>query len=188
MKKIFFLSLFLALLSLTVTAQSYTPIAGKFQYQFMKIDSLAMLPGGNTATRKPASSARYAVRYNTDSSAFEYSDGTRWWTFAIKAAGDFIISEMVPAPEIRDTTISMSCFLYPGGITVNIPYLHYKIPQFIGFRVRVTSLAQSFDEGPETYCLYQNPFIVWNSQTGDLFILGGGDTPGELIYYRVSSY
>jgi len=172
----------LVLFSIVGRAQSWNPVAGHWQYQFMKLDSMVLLPFGNTAARPAAAAATHGVRFNTDSSAFEYSDGNKWWDFAAKPPADFISSGILTGTEYRDTTIAFTC----GNQTFK--YAHYSLPQYIGFRIRVAGLSSLFDTGPGSFCLFEGSYTVFNSQTGELYILNVAGNAGDGYYYRAIPY
>lgn len=171
-------------LSLAAKAQSFTPVAGRWDYKIFKVDSLIYMPNGPTATRPAPVANSYWVRFNTDSSEFEYSDGTRWLGLAIKPPSDTAIHATVTS----DTTITITCGAFPGTYTTG--YYHVNIPQYRGFRVRCYSGMQSMPS-EEQYCavsiFFSGPFYyTFNSLTGDLFVIGASDGGGNL--FQITPY
>lgn len=156
----------------SLRAQTWTHINGRYMYDFLKIDSLVYLPFGNTANRPAPVSGAYWLRFNTDSSAFEYSNGTSWLVLALKPPADYYYI-IYPDTKTRDTTIALSCG------TVSTPYSHYSLPQFIGFRTRVYSGASIIPGNTEGACLIGPFWSSWNSSTGDLWVYGVGIAGGS---------
>lgn len=184
MKKLIFLSLFALSISFYARSQTWTPIAGRYSYTFLKIDSLLYLPNGPTSTRPTPIAHAYWLRYNTDSANFEYSNGTKWFMFSVRPPEDFTDSYVGDGTKARDTTIAVT-----GGCgPVTIPYLYYKLPQYIGFRMRVNTFFQPLVHGQSGYCLFGSGYYEWDSQTGELFLLGFSDPPSNGIQFTMQPY
>ncbi|HWB93509.1 MAG TPA: hypothetical protein VG605_16730 [Puia sp.] len=170
-------------LSLSAQAQTWGQVSGRWQYQFMKIDSAVYLPGGPTSTRKAPVAGNYWVRFNTDSSGFEFSDGVKWTTFSLRPPRDLVVD--IPG---RDTSITITCGIAPG--TYASVYAHVNLPQYIGFRLRVYFSSFLLDE-LDGFCVSSSYFsgpiyYYFNSNTGDLFVIGGMDYNHNII--QISAY
>lgn len=164
MKKLAILSLFCLSSLSALLAQEWKPVLGRWEYQFLKIDSLVYLPGGNTAHRPAPVSNSYWIRYNTDSIGFEFSNGMAWIQYAPKAPGDWTFLDST-GTTVRDTTIN-----YAICGTQTVPYYHFSLPQFIGFRVRVYSAGIMLTDDPTFFCTFEQGYYQWISATGDLYL------------------
>jgi len=179
MKKLVLLSLVALSLSLGARSQTWTQVAGRWEYQFLKIDSAIHLPSGPTATRRPPVAGSYWLRFNTDTKAFEFSDGTKWISYTLKAPNDTTMTVL----GTTDTTINITCGLFPGSYTTG--FYRVFLPQYIGFRVRPFSSWQLMMDLPG-FCsasiFMSGPFYyTFNSATGELVIYGTNTGSYNLI-------
>lgn len=177
----------LLLISLIAHAQVSTPVPGHWQYQWLKTDSGFVPPRFTTANRPTPSIG--ALIYNLDSSRLQYSTASAWITLPTGSAyipipNDWTVSFTGDGTLARDTTVTP-----PGSCgSTTTKYLHYQIPAFIGFRLRLYDYFSPKVEGIAQACANGVNYYAWNSSTGDLFIVGEGDTPGYSIYFRATAY
>lgn len=170
MKKLIFLSLVALSFSLCARSQTWTQVAGRWEYQFLKIDSAIHLPSGPTATRRAPVSGSYWLRFNTDSHAFEFSDGTKWISYTLKAPNDTSFTIL----GATDTTLNITCGLYPGTYTTG--FYRAFLPQYVGFRVHAYMSWQLMMD-LQGYCaasiLMSGPwYYTFNSSTGEFVAYG----------------
>lgn len=181
MKKLIIVSLFFFFFISGSKAQTWNPISGRYSYTFLKIDSLIYLPNGPTSTRPTPVLHSYWLRFNSDSVGFEYSDGVKWSLFARKVPDDWSVLTNDPSIS-RDTTVVLPCS------TFHIPYVQFHLPQFTGFRIRLSQYGQLVPTDPAFTCIYGNFYYVWNPVTAILIMLGWDTRDGTAIYPQVTAY
>ena len=85
MKRIIFFCFLLLSFLATIGQSTVTATAGKWRFNWLKVDSLYM-PTGTTAQR-PLASGGPGIYFNTDSSKIQYSNGTFWSTLGTSTGG-----------------------------------------------------------------------------------------------------